>query len=198
MDNIPVIIPDQLKQVKDPKTQKHLTSYVDGKASLLDIATRMGRDPVKVAKTYHGWHANGLLRFRNSTEIDQNLPIVLSVDDSPIIQVMIKRSLKGFCNVLLTDNVEEALEILNHHPVKVLLLDLTMPGVDGLEFCQRIRKNPKFQHLPIVMVTARDGLVNRAKGHFAGTSKYLTKPFKPEELQEVVRQYIEIYDAKHS
>ena len=65
-----------------------------------------------------------------------------------------------------------------------------MPDVDGLEFCKTIRAIPKFQDLPIVMVTARDGLVNKMRGRIAGTDKYITKPFEPEELRQVVSQYI--------
>ena len=85
----------------------------------------------------------------------------------------------------------EALKILNEQPVKLLLLDLTMPDVDGLEFCRSLRKMPQFQDLPIVMVTARDGLINKMKGQIAGTNKYLTKPFSPEELRTVVGQYLQ-------
>ena len=103
---------------------------------------------------------------------------------------MIKRALTGICDVHLADRATVALEMLDRLPVKMLLLDLTMPDIDGLEFCQKIRQIPQFDDLPIVMVTARDGLVNRAKGRFAGTNKYLTKPFKPEELKAVVLQYV--------
>ena len=114
----------------------------------------------------------------------------MSIDDSPIIHISIKRALQNQYNVLLADKAEDALKILDEHPVELLLLDLTMPDMDGLHFCKTLRQIPKFQNLPVVMVTARDGLVNKAKGHLAGTDKYLTKPFKPEELQAVVHQYI--------
>lgn len=70
-----------------------------------------------------------------------------------------------------------------------------MPDVDGLEFCKTIRQMSKFRDLPIVMVTARDGLIDKMKGQIAGTNKYLTKPFQPEELQEVVKKYIKIYQT---
>jgi len=190
MDAIPRIVPEKLEKSADSRVKKHLASHVNGQRNLLDIAAKMGKDPLKVAKTYFNWCGDGLIDFEQVSTTNKNLPIVLSVDDSPIIQTMISRALAEVCDVHLADKASTALEILDRLPVKMMLLDLTMPDVDGLEFCQKVRNIPKFKDLPIVMVTARDGLVNRAKGHFAGTNKYLTKPFKPEELRSIVNQYV--------
>ncbi len=214
MDAIPVVTAQQLQQINHPQVQNHFKNSVDGKQTLVDIAEKMGKDPLNVAKSYFNWVNNGWVSFvQNSvnartivesaeiasssqtlvsaqSQAKSSLPVVLSVDDSPIIQTTIQRALQEEYNVLLADKATEALKILNQHPVQLLLLDLTMPDVDGLEFCKAIRALPKFRDLPIIMVTARDGLVNKMKGHIAGTSRYLTKPFKPDELREVVRQYI--------
>lgn len=189
-DGIPFAFPEQLAKIDEAKIKNHLASSANGKNTLLDIAEKMGKDPLKVAKIYFGWVKSGWVGFEQPSNQKGSLPFVLSVDDSPIIQTMIKRSLQSTCHVLLADNHIKAMEILNQNSIKMLLLDLTMPDMDGLEFCRRLREMPKFQDLPIVMVTARDGLVNRAKGHFAGTNKYLTKPFKPEELRELVDQFV--------
>ena len=229
MDAIPITTPEQFKQINNFQVKEHLKNSVDGKKSIVDIAEKMGKDPLSVAKSYLNWLNNGWVSLEthpitDPTVIDtkakiqliqdgikakgqispqsltprdtvqlqesQDLPIVLSVDDSPIIQTTIKRALNENYNVLLADKATEALKILNQKPVRLLLLDLTMPDVDGLEFCKTIRKIPKFKDLPIIMVTARDGLVNKMRGHVAGTNKYLTKPFKPDELKEIVHQYI--------
>ena len=183
-------MPEQLAKISEAKVKNHLAGSANGKNTLLDIAEKMGKDHLKVANIYCGWVKSGWVSFDEPVDSKQSLPYVLSVDDSPIIQTMIKRSLESTCRVLLANNHIQAMEILNKDPVKMLLLDLTMPDMDGLEFCSKLREIPKFKDLPIVMVTAREGLVNRAKGHFAGTNKYLTKPFKPEELREVVDQFI--------
>ncbi|MGL5942492.1 MAG: response regulator [Waterburya sp.] len=229
MDAIPVVTEQQFQQIDNTQVKEHFRNSVDGKRNLIDIAEKMDKDPLTVAKSYLNWINNGWVSFRQMSEVSQavidtkppsqsiqagiqtqekqnlevntptqipqpqnsqDLPVVLSVDDSPIIQTTIKRALQEHYQVLLADKAVDALKILNQQPVKLLLLDLTMPDVDGLEFCQQIRKMPKFYDLPIIMVTARDGLVNKMKGHIAGTSKYLTKPFKPEELREIVQQYI--------
>ncbi len=217
---IPFVTPEQLNKIGNPDVKKHLVGSANGKNTLLDIADKMGKDPLKVAKSYVGWVENDWVSMgttpreespttigeikddaghsQNTTTVSQsqtktnnsNLPVVLSVDDSPIIQISIKRALQSEYNVLLASKAAEALAMLDQNPVQLMLLDLTMPDVDGLEFCKTVRQIPKFQDLPIVMVTARDGLVNKMKGHIAGTSKYLTKPFQPEQLREVVSEYI--------
>lgn len=221
MNVIPVFTPQQLRAIDNPQVKDHFTKLVDGRASLLNIADKMGKDPITVAKNYFNWANKDWVSFVDSpieaktdvaaianmqgsvpgvstsvdsteaiAKIDHNLPIVLSVDDSAIIQTSIKRALQEDYNVLLAGKAKEALDILQEVKVELMLLDLTMPDVDGLEFCKTVRAIPQFRDLPIVMVTARDGLVNKMRGHIAGTSKYLTKPFKPEELREIVRQYI--------
>lgn len=116
--------------------------------------------------------------------------MILSVDDSPIVQTAIKRALSSQYHVILTDKAMDALTLLNQKPIKLLLLDLTMPDVDGLEICRTVRSIPKFRDLPIIMLTARDGLIDKMKGHIAGTTKYLTKPFEPEQLLEIVNKYV--------
>jgi twitching motility two-component system response regulator PilG len=75
--------------------------------------------------------------------------------------------------------------------VALLLLDVTMPDIDGLEFCKTLRTIPKFKKLPVVMLTAKDGNINKLKGQIAGSNYYLTKPVEPEQLLAIVRRYVE-------
>ncbi len=189
-------------EVRDPRIKEHLDTYVDGRRTLLDIATAMNKDPLIVANSYLSWVKSGIVSLDNITEAnnqartpantqsDANLPIILSVDDRPIVQLSIKRSLKGHYNVLCSSQPLDALSILGQHPVKLLLLDLTMPVMDGLDFCKQIRGISKFKELPIVIVTARDGIVDQVRGQIAGANGYITKPFTTEELVSAVNNYI--------
>jgi twitching motility two-component system response regulator PilG len=79
---------------------------------------------------------------------------------------------------------------MNQKDIRLLLLDVTMPGVDGLEMCRTVRSIPKFRDLPIVMLTARDGFVDKIKGQIAGSTQYLTKPFHNDKLIEIVEKYV--------
>ena len=115
---------------------------------------------------------------------------ILAVDDSTVMQEMVKRALKGEYRVLVADNAVDALALIYHQPISVLLLDVSMPGVDGLELCRTLRSLPQFSELPIVMLTARDGAFDRVQGRLAGATEYLTKPFDAEQLRQVVKNFI--------
>ena len=197
LEVIPHLPEGGLEQITDPKIRQHLQQWVDGKRSLLDIAEQLDKDPLQVARFYSNLLQQGKVVFNqnsptstSSTPEEKELPMILSVDDSPIVQTAIKRALSSQYHVILTDKAMDALTLLNQKPIKLLLLDLTMPDVDGLEICRTVRSIPKFRDLPIIMLTARDGLIDKMKGHIAGTTKYLTKPFEPEQLLEIVNKYV--------
>ncbi len=111
---------------------------------------------------------------------------VLSVDDSLISQQMIKRALDASYRVLLADNAVDALSVIYQEAVEALLLDISMPGIDGFELCRTVRSLPRFKNLPIVMVTSRDTEADRQEARMAGASGYLTKPCEPERLKAVM------------
>jgi len=198
MDAVPYISDSNLLKVKALKIRKHLGDNVNGHRTLLDIATVIGKDPLRVAKSYFRLVNSGIVSFDKISEINTQeeiaaikeavvkLPTVLSVDDSPIVQTYIKRALRGCYKVTCTSRPFKALSILHQKPIDLILLDLNMPEMDGLDFCKQIRKTPKLKKLPIVMVTARDGMINKMKGQMAGTNGYITKPFKSKELVEVI------------
>ncbi len=204
MDAVPYISDSNLLKVSDPRVREHLKRYVNGRRTLVEIANVMGKDPLKVANSYSNWVKSGAVNFDDPPEANnQNiaiasetsegyLPTILSVDDSQIVQISIKRILTGRYNLLFASQAADALKILNRNSVDLVLLDLTMPDVDGLDFCKIIRKIPQFQNLPIIMVTARDGFFDKIKGQMAGSNGYITKPFKPEELLEMINKYLKV------
>ncbi|NMG59686.1 response regulator [Geitlerinema sp. P-1104] len=118
-----------------------------------------------------------------------NSPTILAVDDSPVMQKTIQRILEKHYRVILADNALDALSTIYHESINVVLLDVSMPDIDGLEMCRTVRSLPQFQDLPIIMLTARDKAFDKVKGHLAGATEYLTKPFDGEQLLAVVGQY---------
>lgn len=117
-------------------------------------------------------------------------PTILAVDDSPIVHQMVKRALEPAYEVLVTDNPVDALTMLNQQAIAVLLLDVSMPTISGLEICRTIRNIPQFQHLPVVMVTSHDRSFDRVQGCLAGATEYLTKPFEAAQLRQVLDKLI--------
>ncbi|TVU54102.1 MAG: response regulator [Arthrospira sp. PLM2.Bin9] len=117
---------------------------------------------------------------------------VLAVDDSTVMQGLVKQALSNTYNVLVADNAVDALSVIYHNKVSVLLLDVSMPGIDGLELCRTIRSIPQFQALPIIMLTARDGAFDKVQGRLAGATEYLTKPFDAKKLCEVIGSVLNV------
>lgn len=115
---------------------------------------------------------------------------ILAVDDSPIVRQSIKQALHQQYSVIVADNAVDALSAIYHQNIDLLLLDVTMPGVDGLELCRTVRSLPQFENLPIIMLTARDGAFDKVQGRLAGATEYLTKPFDREKLLETIQRLI--------
>lgn len=118
------------------------------------------------------------------------VPKILAVDDSVVMQEMVKRALEEEYQVLVAGNAVDALAMIYHEKVSLLLLDVSMPGIDGLEFCRTVRNLPQFHDIPIIMLTARDKLFDKVQGRLAGATEYLTKPFEVNQLRQVVAKFI--------
>ncbi len=187
---IPYIKDGALDRVTHEPTKQHLQRWVDGKRSFAEIAEALEQDPLLLAPFYLRWVNEGLIDLNFGVCQLEKLPVVLSVDDSPIVQAMIRRTLCENYEVISASSAIEALGILNRRQVDLILLDVTMPEIDGFEFCHTIRKMSKFKDTPVVMLTAKDGLIDRARGHLAGTNRYLTKPVDKEELLEVIQEFV--------
>ncbi len=187
---IPHIKDRALDTVTHEPTKQHLQKWVNGKRSFAEIAEVLEQDPLILAPLYLRWVNEGLIDFNLSECELKKLPVVLSVDDSPIVQAMIRRTLCESYEVISAGSAIEALGILNRRHVDLILLDVTMPEIEGFEFCHTIRKMSKFKDTPVIMLTAKDGLIDRARGHMAGTNRYLTKPVEKEELLKVIKEYI--------
>ena len=120
------------------------------------------------------------------------IPTILAVDDSTVMQELVKQALDPAYRVLVADNAVDALSMIYHEQVSVLLLDVAMPGIDGLELCRTVRSIPQFQNLPIIMLTAKDGAFDKVQGRLAGATEYLTKPFDKQMLCDVVSNILKV------
>lgn len=199
MDAIPhPILQGNYQAVDDEYAKQHLKIWIDGSRSLLDIAEGLQRDPLELGHLYLHWQKMSWVIFAGEQPLypggnpistaQKNLPLILSVDDSIVVQTMLKRSLCDDYRVLTASSAVEALNLLNSHPIELMLLDVTMPDIDGLEFCKTVRGISKFRDLPVIMLTAKDGLIDKVKGQMAGTTHYLTKPVKKEKLLNVIEK----------
>lgn len=121
-----------------------------------------------------------------------SLHTVLVVDDSAVIRDLIKAALSPKYRVLLVSNAVDALATIYHESISILLLDVSMPEIDGLELCRTVRNLPQFQQLPIIMVTSKDGFFDKVQGRLAGATEYLTKPFDASQLLQTVERFTDV------
>ncbi len=116
---------------------------------------------------------------------------ILVVDDSPTIRKLVSLILgrRGFKVVVAKDGME-ALAQINAARPSLIFLDITMPRMDGYQLCKIVRNKTQTKTIPIVMLTAKDGLFDKIKGRMAGASGYITKPFDANQLLAAVEKYL--------
>lgn len=116
---------------------------------------------------------------------------IACIDDSPTVLQAINSFLddKSFSVVLINDPVKALMQIIRSKP-DLILLDVTMPNLDGYELCSLLRKHPSFRNTPIIMVTGNTGFIDRAKAKLVGASGYLTKPFTQPDLIKMVFKHL--------
>lgn len=115
--------------------------------------------------------------------------LVLVVDDSPTIRKIVEVTLKreGY-RVNTCDSAMKALASIADDPPDLVLLDVLLPVMDGYHVCSIIKK--RYRNIPVVMLSSKDGFFDKVRGKMAGSTQYMTKPFEPRELVEVVRKYV--------
>lgn len=115
---------------------------------------------------------------------------VMVIDDSKTIRRTAETLLKkAGCEVFTATDGFEALAMIADNQPEVIFVDIMMPRLDGYQTCALIKHNPAFRDTPVIMLSSKDGLFDRARGRIVGSEQYLTKPFTKEELLSVVRQY---------
>ena len=115
---------------------------------------------------------------------------ILVVDDSPTIRKLVSLTLENHgYRVIAAASGLEALAKLNDGLPSLILLDITMPGMDGYQLCKIIKGNQETESIPVVMLTGKDGFFDKVKGRMAGSTDYITKPFDPEALLRAVERH---------
>jgi len=116
---------------------------------------------------------------------------VMVIDDSNTIRRTAETLLtKAGCEVLTADNGFEALPVISTQRPDILFIDIMMPRLDGYQTCALVKNNPNFSEIPVVMLSSKDGLFDRAKGRVVGAEQYLTKPFTRDDLLGAIRQHL--------
>lgn len=115
---------------------------------------------------------------------------VLVIDDSNTIRRSAEIFLKqGGYEIVLAEDGFDALSKVNDHQPDLIFCDILMPRLDGYQTCAIIKRNPRFAATPVIMLSSKDGLFDKARGRMVGAEDYLTKPFTKDQLLQAVSHF---------
>ncbi len=178
------------KNTENPQWIQLLSDTINGNRCLYEVASALNMDVLELAKTLQPLVATGAVginSYRQST--DDERPIIACIDDSKTVQRNVKLTLEasGYRVLGLTEPTR-ALTALARYKPALILMDISMPEIDGYELCQLLRQSTLLKEIPIVMLTGRDGLIDRLRARMVGANDYITKPFTPQQLFNVVNK----------
>lgn len=122
---------------------------------------------------------------------------VMVIDDSRTIRRTAQLLLAEVgCEVITASDGFDALaKIVDHRP-RIIFVDVLMPRLDGYQTCAVIKHNSAFKDIPVILLSSRDGLFDKARGRVVGSDQFLTKPFSKEELLEAIRAHVPEFAAQ--
>ena len=118
---------------------------------------------------------------------------VMVIDDSNTIRRSAEIFLKqAGCEIILAEDGFDALAKITDRQPDIIFVDVMMPRLDGYQTCSLIKKNSRFKTTPVIMLSSKDGLFDKARGRIVGSNEYLTKPFTKDSLLSTVQRYAHI------
>lgn len=126
------------------------------------------------------------------TAVSGNPIKVMVVDDSVTIRRTAETLLKreGYAVITADDGFEALSKIVDSHP-DIIFLDIMMPRLDGYQTCSVIKNNRRFKATPVIMLSSKDGIFDKARGKLVGSEQFVTKPFTREDLLEAIRHHVQ-------
>lgn len=207
--------PKQLQKGTSPKTYQILKKLLDGKQTLRDLGVQMKRDVVQVTRSLMPYIQSGSVELVEISDLpspiaeqqNQNEPpitaddrqeksrklLIACVDDSDLIcQTMEKILTKAGYQFLGVSDDLRALAVLLVRKPDFIFLDLVMPHTNGYEICAQLRKLSLFSKTPIVILSGKDGVIDRVRAKLVGSTAYITKPVTAQEVLGAINKYTKI------
>jgi twitching motility two-component system response regulator PilG len=203
-DQFPVLADiTKLRSSLPEATVNKLQQWVDGKTSLRQLARYLNRDVLTVAKAIYPYVQQGCVHLVYSststvTEIQHSKQELLKqkarivcIDDTATICETVESILKpqGYEAIAFINPLEAISRVFQIKP-NLILCDITMPELDGYEICAMLRHSTAFRLVPIIMLTSKNGFIDRVRARMVGATDYLTKPFTNTELLMLVEKYL--------
>lgn len=120
---------------------------------------------------------------------DKMIKVMIVDDSTTIIKAAALFLGKSNYEVILVENGYNALADVSENRPDIIFMDIMMPKLDGYQTCQLIKKNPIYKDIPVIMLSSKDGLFDKAKGLVAGSNEYITKPFTKADLISTIQKH---------
>jgi twitching motility two-component system response regulator PilG len=171
-----------------------LSSALNRNHCLYEVAYHTDKHILELALFFQPLIKNGGIIMRPYQIPQEDIrPIVACIDDSAATQRIVKMTLEasGFRVMNIIEPAHALTTFVRNKP-DLILMDINMPEIDGYELCRMFGQSTLLRHIPVIMLTGRDGLLDRIRARMVGAVNYLSKPFKPQDLIELVNSYIPI------
>jgi chemotaxis family two-component system response regulator PixG len=207
---------NSIKQATIGKTYENLKRLLTGKQSLRDLAVATKRDVLTVTQALWGYYQNGWLGFQKLSDFNwsaiatkhyfpsnkqssfalasgnkKNKFLVACVDDSPQVTQTMEKILHsgGYDCFSLNDPLRASATLLKAKP-DLIFLDLIMPNTNGYEICSQLRKVSSLQETPIIILTGKDGFIDRMRAKMVGANEYVSKPVQRNIILGIAQNYL--------
>jgi chemotaxis family two-component system response regulator PixG len=203
---------ENIKQTTAAKTFQRLQRLLTGEQTLRDIAIETKRDLLSVTQALWEYYQKGWLRFQDVSDVklttlikqpspptsatpqkENNKFLVACVDDSAQVTKTMEEILQssGYDFIGINDPLRASATLLKVKP-NLIFLDLIMPNTNGYEICSQLRKVSSLQEIPIIILTGKDGLIDRMRAKLVGSTEYLSKPVQRSTILEMVQKHLPI------
>jgi twitching motility two-component system response regulator PilG len=182
---------DNLQAIKGPNSPSTIEAAIALQPSLYGLAARLDTDLLQLSGLLFQATAAGLAMMEpfERPAVDSR-PTIACIDDSTTVQRNVKLILEaaGFRVLSLTNPLLVLSALVTQNPV-LILMDITMPDMDGYELCRLLRQSSSLRDTPVVMLSGRDGFVDKVRARVVGAVDYITKPFDAKALMDTVNKY---------
>lgn len=203
LDQRPIVVEEvKLRDAMTEAAYQRFARTCDGKTSLRRLARHLDRDPIAIAKILYPYVQRGWVQMlspapskraakRRADPASDRAPHIVCIDDDLTICRSVEFGLRqqGYQVTAIADPLRALGEVFEILP-DLIFCDLAMPGIDGYEICAMLRSATVFRQTPIVVLTGKEGFIDRVKAKLVRASDYLTKPFGDRELLMLVEKYL--------
>ena len=203
-----------LRQKVDPQALSVSVKYLNGKFTLWDIALHLEKPVTEVTHSLIPLVEKGILQFQEIPDLavptvqqpvaatpplvetkpsqsHQKQFLIACIEDSPVLAHTLKTILlpAGYQALIIPEPMRGFSQLIEHKP-DLILLDLHLPNADGYSICKFLRETPVFKETPIIILTAKNTSIDRARAQLVGATAFLGKPPQPQELVQMIQKYL--------